>query len=183
MELWTSIVGILHSAFAWISANSAGIGILATILSLAGAAYSWVSAKRSLRAADRSTLQAEVREVALAAKAIAVQIDELEKLGLDLYQAYVSLGVFTGSTGSSRLETLKRDLDEKVSHARKNSGVAFEIVAAPLTIKQLRFEELLERKLTLEMVGVELSGLQRTLNAEYERINDQVKMYQQKQVR
>jgi hypothetical protein len=174
------IGSVAGTVFTWINANSGGIGILATIVSLLGAAVSTVSARRSAKMADGFAFQTLVRDVAVAAKGVTMQLAELETLELNLAQSYVSLGVFSGGTGSSRLEMFKQNAANKVAHAKAISHEAFAVVSDPMTLKTLKSEELAERKLRLDMVDVELGGMRKIMSSEFQQVNDQVKMYQQK---
>jgi cellobiose-specific phosphotransferase system component IIA len=182
MEVLGWILSGAQTLLDWLNANSDGVGILATVISLLAAASSSISARRSAKAASSSALQTLSRELAVAAKEVTVQVAELETLELSLTQAYVSLAVFTGNTGSSRLEAFTRRASERVAEAKAKATTANEIISAPHKLKTRTSEDLDELKLQIEMINVELGSVQKIMREEFQQVNDQVKMYQQKQV-
>jgi len=95
----------------------------------------------------------EVRSTLVAAKTVSVQLREIEKLGLDLRQAYTSLAVFSGASGDARHELFNNATHEKVAHAKRISTMAISIVAAPDQIRELSFQTISKTKLELDLVS------------------------------
>jgi hypothetical protein len=166
-----------------VSAGAAVVSAVGGAFAAFAAFRSAASARAAQEAAAATEKRTVLRQVAITANDVLVEVERVESRSLVLKQGYRSLFTFGGSSGGSREALYLKAVDEKVASVQALASIAKPFVSGGSDLANATLEEINENEIKLTQALSQVRATREDLEREHASVEGQCATYRENAIR